>query len=87
MVSGLCNKVCDETVRNLLKKKGYEFLHTRKEGLLKPKDLKERLNFSRSIKEISKKNIWTEREYHSIWMEYAINLSITLLMKPNQSKA
>ena len=60
MVSGLCNEVCDETVRNLLKKKGYEFLHTRKEGLLKPKDLKKRLKFSRSIKEISKKNIWTE---------------------------
>ena len=60
MVSGLGNKVCDETVRNLLKKKGYKFLHSRKKGLLKPKDLKERLKFSSKIKRIFKKNICTE---------------------------
>ena len=60
MVSGLGNKACDETVRNLLKKKGCRFLHSRKKGLLKPKDLKETLNFSRKIKGILKKNIWTE---------------------------
>ena len=60
MVSGLGNKVCDETVRKLLKKKGYKFLHSTKIGLLKPKDLKERLKFFRKIKGIFKKNIWTE---------------------------
>ena len=60
MVSGLGNKVCDETVRKLLRKKGYKFLHSTKIGLLKPKDLKERLKFSRKIKGIFKKNIWTE---------------------------
>ena len=60
MVSGLGNKACDETVRNLLKNKGCRFLHSRKKGLLKPKDLKETLNFSRKIKGILKKNIWTE---------------------------
>ena len=60
MFSGLGNKVCDETVRNLLKKKGYKFLHYRKKGLLKPKDLNKRLKFSRNIKGIFKKNIWTE---------------------------
>ena len=60
MVSGLGNKVCDQTVRNLLKKKGYKFLHSRKKGLLKPKDLKERLKFSRKIEGMFKKNIWTE---------------------------
>ena len=58
LVSGLGNKVCDENVRNLLKKKGYKFLHSRKKGLLKPKDLKERLKFSRKIKRVFKKNIW-----------------------------
>ena len=47
-------------LRNLLKKKGCRFLHSRKKGLLKPKDLKETLNFSRKIKGILKKNIWTE---------------------------
>ena len=60
MVSGRGNKGCDETVRNLLKKKGYKFLYSRKKVLLKPKDLKERLKFSRKIKGILKKNIWTE---------------------------
>ena len=60
LVSGIGNKVCDKTVRNLLKKKGYKFLHSRKKGLLKPKDLKERLQFFRKIKGIFKKNIWTE---------------------------
>ena len=60
MVSGLSDKVCDETVRNLLKKKAYKFLHSKKKGLLKPKDLKERLKFSRKIKGIFKKNIWTD---------------------------
>ena len=44
--SGLGNKVCDEIVTNLLKKKGYKFLYSRKKGLLKPKDLKERQNVS-----------------------------------------
>ena len=60
MVSGLGNKASDETVRNLFKKKGYKFLHSRKKGLLKPKDLKERLKFPRKIKGIFKKNIWTK---------------------------
>ena len=41
LVSELGNKSCDETERNLLKKKGYKFLHSRKKGLLKPKELKE----------------------------------------------
>ena len=58
LVSGLVNKVCDENVRNLLKNKGYKFLHSRKKGLLKAKDLKERLKFSRKIKRVFKKNIW-----------------------------
>ena len=60
MVSGIGNKVCDETIRSLIKKKGYKFLHSRKKELLKPKDLKERLRFSRKIKRIFKKNAWTE---------------------------
>ena len=60
LVPGLGNKVCDETVSNLLKKKWYKFIHSRKKGLLKPKDLKERLKFSRKIKGMLKKNIWTE---------------------------
>ena len=50
MVSGLGNKVCDESVKNVLKKKGHIFLHPRNKGLLKPKDFKERLKFSREIK-------------------------------------
>ena len=57
MVSGLSNNVCDD---DDLKKKGYKFLHSRKKGLLKPKNLKERLKSFRKIKGIFKKNIWTE---------------------------
>ena len=60
MVPGIGNKVCDETVRNLLKKKWYKFIHSRKKGLLKPKYLKEKLKFSRTIKGMLQKNIWTE---------------------------
>ena len=60
LVSGIVDKACDETVRNLLKSEGYKFLISRKKGLLKPKDLKERLKSSRKIKRIFKKNIWTE---------------------------
>ena len=60
LVSGQGNKICDETVRNLFKKKRYKFLHSRKKGLLKPKDLKERQKFSRKVKGTFKKNIWTE---------------------------
>ena len=66
LVSGLGNKICDETVRNLLKKKGYKVFHSRKKGLLKPKDLKERLKFSRKIKGKFKENFWMG--YHFIWM-------------------
>ena len=72
LVSGLDNKVCNETVRNSLKKKGYKFLHSRKKELLKLKDLKERLKFSRKIKVIFKylrKISGLIREYHSIWMD------------------
>ena len=39
LVSGLDNKVCDETVRNLLKKKWYKFLHSRKKRTIKSKAL------------------------------------------------
>ena len=66
LVSGLGNKICDETVRNLLKKKGYKVFHSRKKGLLKPKDLRERLKFSRKIKGKFKENFWMG--YHFIWM-------------------
>ena len=45
LVSGRGNKVCDETVRKLVKEKGCKFLHSRKKGLLKPEDLKERITF------------------------------------------
>ena len=67
MVSWLGNKVCDETVINLLKKKRYKFLQSRKKWLLKPKDLKQRLTFSRKIKGILKRS--GQGEYYSIWME------------------
>ena len=53
-------KVYGETVTNLLNKKGNKFLHSSKKELLKPKDLKEKLKFSRKIKGIFKKNIRTE---------------------------
>ena len=36
LVSGLGNEVCDETLKNLLKMKGYKFLHS-----TKPKDLQD----------------------------------------------
>ena len=59
MVSGLGNEVCNETVNNLLKKR-YKYLHSREKELLKPKDMKKELTFSRKIERIFKKSIWTE---------------------------
>ena len=59
LVSGIGNKVCNETIRNLLKRRGTNFFILEK-GLIKPKDFNERLKFSRKIKGIFKKNIWTE---------------------------
>ena len=56
LVFVLGNEVCDETVSNLSKKKGYKFLHSREKGLLKPKDLKERLKFLEKIKMMFKEN-------------------------------
>ena len=39
LVSGLGNKVCDENVKKLLKKKGCKFLHSRKKRTTKTKGL------------------------------------------------
>ena len=61
LVLVLGNEVCDETVSNLSKKKGYTFLHSRGKGRLKPKDLKEGLKFSEKIKMMLKKNIRADR--------------------------
>ena len=64
-------KVYGETVTNLLNKKGNKFLHSCKKELLKPKDLKEKLKFSRKIKGIFKKNIRTEEIWFYLdWVGY-----------------
>ena len=39
---------------------GYHILYSRKIGLVKQNDLKKRLKFSKKIKGVFKKNIWTE---------------------------
>ena len=39
LVFGLRNKVCDETLRNLSKRKRYKFLHSRKKRATKTRGL------------------------------------------------
>ena len=58
--AGIRTDVSDETVRRALRSMGYSFLHSRKKGLLKPGDLKKRLQYARKVKRILSKEIWTK---------------------------
>ena len=48
--------------------------------------MNEMLKLPKKMKEYLRK-LYGQREYHSISMEQVINISITLLMKPDQLKA
>lgn len=60
VTSGIGNRVCDETIRRTLKENKYGYYHSRKKGILKRDDLKERLKFAKKVKRIVNENIWTE---------------------------
>ena len=70
LASGLVNKVCNETVRNLWKNKGWKFVHSRKTELLKRKNLKERLTFPRKIKIFQKSILTEEIWFYLDWADY-----------------
>ena len=60
VTAGIGNQVCDKTIRRVLRSAGYGFYHSRKKGLLKKKDLKDRLQFARKVKRLLSKKFWTE---------------------------
>ena len=57
--AGINKNVCDQTVRNLLKANGYQYLHSRKKGLLKKKDIRQRFSYAKKVRRITNVNIWT----------------------------
>jgi len=59
--ANLSNKVSNRTIRRVLNNAGYKYLRSRKKGLLKASDLKNRLKFCRMIKKKKLgKTFWTE---------------------------
>lgn len=60
VAAGISKRVCDETVRRTLKDAGYKYYHSRKKGLLKKKDLHDRMKFSKKVVKLVHENIWTE---------------------------
>ena len=61
VATGIGDRVCDETVRRALKDADYGYYHSRKKGLLKANDLRERLKFSKKVKKLmDEKTFWTE---------------------------
>ena len=58
--AGVRKDVSDETVRHVLRRTGYQFLHSRKKGLLKKVDLKKRRKFARKVTKILTHKFWEE---------------------------
>ena len=58
--AGVRKDISDETVRRVLRGAGYQFLHSRKKGLLKKDDLKKRRKFARKVTEMLTDNFWEE---------------------------
>ena len=50
----------DETVRLVLRGAGYQFLHSRKKGLLKKDDLIKRRKFARKVTKMLTDKFWEE---------------------------
>ena len=60
LASGVKTNVCDQTFRRALHEKGYNFLHSRKKGLLTEKDIFRRVTFARNMKRNYGVDFWTE---------------------------
>ena len=58
--AGVRKDVSDETVRRVLRRTGYQFLHSRKKSLLKKVDLKKRRKFARKVTKILSHKFWEE---------------------------
>lgn len=67
--AGLTGKVSVSTVRRALHKAGFRYRQSRKKGLLKPLDLKNRLKFCRKIKKRNLNNLQFWREEISFYFD------------------
>ena len=56
----LHRRVCDETVRGVLKANGMRYVNARRKGVLSKKDCTERLRFARKVNTLLKPSFWTE---------------------------
>ena len=60
LYAGLSGKVCDETIRKVLRQARLKYCHSRKKGVLKRKDLITRRKFASKVRRRLDSNIWTE---------------------------
>lgn len=59
--AGVCDKVTNRTVRNVMNNEGYHYCRSRKKGLLRREDLKARVGFCKGItKRKLTQNFWNE---------------------------
>ena len=69
----------DETVRRVLHGVGYQFLHSRKKGLLKKDDLKKRCEFSCKVTKMLADNFG--KVFYSRLMLLDFSISTTLITR------
>lgn len=56
--AGVHDKVCDETVRRVFRSHGLRYTHSRKKGVLKRSDLRQRLNFAYKVRKLPQDELW-----------------------------
>jgi len=57
--AGIHENVCDNTIRRLLKRYGYQYLQSRKKGLMSKHDTRTRYLFAKKVKRRLPRNFWT----------------------------
>ena len=60
MFAGIGTRVCDEAVQRTLKEADLAYLHSHKKGLLKKKDRRNLVKFSRNISKPFDEKLWTK---------------------------
>ena len=69
------------------RKKGFQYLQARKKGILKKKDLKERLKFAQKMQREYYDQFWKNSIFFFFWIELALSMSIIQVIKHAHQKA
>ena len=80
-------QVSYRTVQRFLRKEGFQYLQTRKKGILTEKDLKERLKFAQKMQREYDDQFWKNIVYPFFWMESALSISIIQVIKHAHQRA